>query len=133
MKALILLLLVFASPCARAETIYKSIDPKGGIIYSDEPIHGAKIVERYDAPNSEPGPLGPKTHNDASGVGRAQRALADAERALAEGRDPLPHERKEIVGGGTRLTEDYFQRVLALERAVEKARLRLQQVITRAD
>ncbi|MGH8771988.1 MAG: DUF4124 domain-containing protein [Burkholderiales bacterium] len=131
MKALIFSLLVLASCWVRAEIIYKSVGPEGGVIYSDEPIPGAKIVESYEV--SAPGPRGPiGAQGDANEVARAERVLAEAERALQLGRDPLPGERKGIGGGGSRLTEDYFHRVLALERAVEKAQKRLQQAITGA-
>lgn len=131
MRTSIFVLLLIAGFGVQAETLYKSIDSRGGVIYSDQPIPGAKIVKRFDWSASEPGPRGPAA-DYASEVGRAEAALAEAERALAEGRTPLPGERKGIAGGGARLTEDYFQRVLALERAVESARLRLQNAITRA-
>lgn len=123
MKAILSSLLIFASFPVEAETIYKSMDAKGQVVYSDEPIHGARVVERFEGA-AETGPRGPAPANE---IARAERELEKAERALQLGRGPLPHERKGLAEGGTRLTDDYFQRVLALERAVEKAFLRLEQ------
>jgi hypothetical protein len=125
MKACVLIVLVFASFALGAETIYKSVDANGGVIYSDAPIAGANVVGRFQTPSmGAPGP------GAGSGdVALAERALASAERALNLGRDPLPHER--VAGGAGRLSAAYFERVLALERAVDEARVRLRQEVTR--
>ena len=125
MKALLLTLLVGATFCSEAGTIYKSVDAKGRLIYSDEPIRGARIVKRFEAP-AERGARGPIAPESRGEVARAERALAEAERALQEGRKPLPHERKATGNEGSQLSDGYFERVLALERAVERARMRLQ-------
>lgn len=61
----------------------------------------------------------------AESVASAQKELAQSQKALQEGRTPLPGERKGKVGGGSRLDEAYFQRLRGLERSVEQARLRL--------
>lgn len=55
----------------------------------------------------------------------ADKALVRSEKALQQGRTPLPGERTGKVGGGSRLTEAYFQRVHGLEAAVEQAKQRL--------
>lgn len=44
---------------------------------------------------------------------------------LENGREPLPGERLGMVWGGTRLTQDYFDRIRALELAVQAAKERL--------
>lgn len=125
MKACVLIVLVFASFALGAETIYKSIDANGGVIYSDAPIAGANIITRFQIPSvGAPGPKAPSEE-----VALAERALASAERALNLGRDPLPHER--VAGGAGRLSAAYFERVLALERAVDEARARLREEVTR--
>ncbi|MGH8726902.1 MAG: DUF4124 domain-containing protein, partial [Burkholderiales bacterium] len=90
MKAAILFLLILASFSVPAETIYKSLDANGRVIYSDAPIHGARVVERFEGAD-ETGPRGPAPTGD---VARAERELERAERALQLGREPLPHERK---------------------------------------
>ena len=123
MRASAFIVLCCASFPLHAETIYKSVDANGGIVYSDVPIAGVKMVDRFEM---EGGARGPKAESED--VTLAERALASAERALNQGRNPLPHEL--VAGGGGRLSETYFERVLALERAVEQARARLQQQIT---
>ena len=56
----------------------------------------------------------------------ADKALARSEKALQEGRAPLPGERTGKVGGGSRLNEAYFHRLRALQTAVERAKQRLE-------
>jgi hypothetical protein len=123
MKAAAMLFLLCPSFLAHAEAIYKSIDATGGVIYSDFPIPGAVVIERFD------GAAGRKANQ--LGMTPAEQHLADAERALNEGRHPLPHEMNLLPGGGAQLSEAYFERVLALERAVERARLLLKRQMTR--
>lgn len=55
----------------------------------------------------------------------AHKELGDAERALRMGRTPLPEERRGKAGGGSRLTEAYFQRLRKAETRVEEAKRRL--------
>ena len=55
----------------------------------------------------------------------AQNELARAESALRKGRTPLPGERRGNVGGGSRLTEAYFQRLRQAELRVEQTQQRL--------
>lgn len=55
----------------------------------------------------------------------AHSGFARAEQALQKGRTPLPGERRGNVGGGSRLTEGYFQRLRRLEMLVERAKERL--------
>jgi len=59
-------------------------------------------------------------------VAAAESALAVAKRRLELGREPLPGERRGLAGGGSRLTEEYEQRVAGLEREVSDAEARLQ-------
>jgi hypothetical protein len=53
--------------------------------------------------------------------------LQHAEAELQSGSDPTGADRIGKVGGGTRLRESYFQRVEKLQRAVDKAKLELEQ------
>lgn len=129
------------SCAAGAQTLYKSTMPDGKVIYGDKPVPGAVKVE---APNVTPAskgiaPLTPqesqamkrletdRLQREATGsqVSAAERALADAEAALAAGKEPREGERIGTAKGGSRLNEDYFQRVKALENAVENARRNL--------
>lgn len=57
----------------------------------------------------------------------AQAGLRHAETALVKGRTPHPGERLGTVGGGSRLTQVYFDRIRSLELAVEQAKQRLDQ------
>ena len=60
-------------------------------------------------------------------VREAEEALRAAEEAKRNGEEPLPGERLGVSGGGSRLSEDYFQRQQKLEDDVVKARQALDQ------
>jgi|WetSurMetagenome_2_1015567.scaffolds.fasta_scaffold17180_4 hypothetical protein len=66
-------------------------------------------------------------------VARALDALLGAERALRHGRQPLPGERRHLVDGYSRLTSAYFERLQALQTAVEHARGALQSAYAARD
>lgn len=59
-------------------------------------------------------------------VSAAESALAVAKRRLELGREPLPGERRGLAGGGSRLSEEYEQRIAGLEREVADAEARVQ-------
>jgi hypothetical protein len=56
----------------------------------------------------------------------AQAAVEEARRRLQAGEEPLPGERTGIVGGNTRLNEDYFRRQEALKLDLLRAQQRLE-------
>lgn len=140
---------LFALAClvswpASAQTLYKSTMPDGKVIYGDQPAPGAVKVE---APNVAPASKGiaPLTPQDAQAAKRldsdrarrdstdnqvraAEKALSDAEAALAAGKEPREGERLGTAKGGSRLSEAYFDRQKALEAAVEHARRNLELV-----
>jgi hypothetical protein len=60
-------------------------------------------------------------------IQEAEKALQEAEAAMQAGKEPLPGERLGIAGGGTRLSEAYFERQKALQASVEAARKRLEE------
>ncbi len=60
-------------------------------------------------------------------VNDAISKLQHAEAELQSGAEPTGADRIGKVGGGTRLRESYFQRVEKLQRAVDKAKLELEQ------
>ncbi|ODV01890.1 MAG: hypothetical protein ABT20_15315 [Rubrivivax sp. SCN 70-15] len=66
-------------------------------------------------------------------VARALDALLAAEHALRHGQQPLPGERRHLVDGYSRLTSAYFDRLQALQAAVDKARSRLQSAYAARD
>ena len=146
---LLALLVLAASPVA-AQTAYKSTMPDGRVIYGDGPIPGARKVEKISvaAPrvgDSQGGGAGggedrsaeqtrAKQVDDATRARIAEReerqqrvrdaeeALRAAETAKLNGEEPLAGERIGNAGGGTRLSEEYFQRQKQLEEEVQKAR-----------
>lgn len=127
---------------ARA-TIYKSVMPDGRVIYGEQPQAGARTVEKSVVNVNDTGvqPVSREVIEGASQrASKRSQALAEVSREVqaaevdlraAEsereaGREPLPGERLGIVGPGTRLTEEYFQRQQMLEERVEQARKRLE-------
>lgn len=61
----------------------------------------------------------------------AQTALQQAEAALQLGVEPQPGERLGTVGGGSRLSDEYWERQKRLEEDVERGRKRLDEAIAR--
>jgi hypothetical protein len=127
---------------ASAQTLYKSTMPDGKVIYGDKPVPGAVKVE---APNVTPASKGiaPPTAQETqalkrleadrarrdsteSSVRAAEKALSDAEAALAAGKEPREGERVGTAKGGSRLSEAYFERQKVLEAVVEQARRNLE-------
>lgn len=140
-SSLVLVLLLAASG-ASAQTMYKSTMPDGKVIYGENSEPGAKRVETVTAPPPKSGitvvtPV-EKTQVDQrirqrsaaenakqAELDDARRQLQQAETALEAGKEPLPGERTGTAGGGSRLTDDYWERQKKLEQAVESARARL--------
>ena len=134
-----------------AQTVYKYQRPDGSLVYSDEPIKGARLLERFRLarapaqasraepartaePRSEAQPPDRALRLDGADaeVQAAQKAVDDARGRLQQGVEPLPGERAGNVGGKTtRLTEDYFARVQRLERDLKDANARLEQAYDR--
>lgn len=141
------MLLLASAGIAQAQDIKKYVTPDGRTIYSDVPVPGARAVGEI----APPSPVDPaaqnnaeeNARNDAARARQMERRLAEkaareariqaaearlnsAREALANGKDPLPDERLGIAGGGTRLTEAYYQRQQNNERAVKNAEQMLQ-------
>jgi hypothetical protein len=135
---------LLASVAALAQTVYKSTMPDGSIVYGEKAAAGAARVETLQpAPTSgirgltgEERARAAQSERErataAAGGAQAERELdaarkdlRQAEAARQAGKEPLPNERIGIVGGGSRLTEDYHARQKALEDAVDAARKRV--------
>jgi hypothetical protein len=134
-------MLVLAS--AQAQEIKKYITPDGKIIYSDEPIPGAREAGSVAAPppvdpeareraqeeareNARRAEESSKRAEEEESTGQADLASAElrlqkAVEALEAGKEPLPGERKGTAGGASRLTDAYFNRQKANEQAVRDA------------
>ena len=148
-------LLLVASGSAAAQEIKKYVTPDGKIIYSDEPVPGAREVGTV-APPPEVSPeerraaeraanreakqaeealqrSSESTDEDLSRrekIRAAEKQLEDAKRTLEQGKEPLPGERKGTAGGASRLTEAYFERQRANELAVQKAQKKLNSALS---
>jgi len=136
-------LLAFVAGPAAAQAVKKYVTPEGRVIYSDQPVPGAREAGEVAPPR----PVSPEereaarrtAERDASALQRFERKGGDAggpqqaqvqdleanlERArkqLADGKDPLPGERTGTAGGGSRLNDQYWARQKANEAAVAKA------------
>jgi hypothetical protein len=135
---------------AQAQTVKKYITPDGKTVYSDSPIPGAREVGEIKAPPRLDSGASPQTQGltrkeaeeakaidkrlEQQGVERDRIAaleekLDEAKRKLADGKEPLPGERKGIVGAGTRLTDAYWDRQKANQQAVDNAQRALDDAI----
>jgi Domain of unknown function (DUF4124) len=145
-------LLALAGP-APAQTIYKYERPDGTFLYTDKPVKGGRLVERFnlaqapatpsrqaqarppaEAPRSEVPSENPVFSLDAADaeVRAAQKAVDGAKARLEQGAEPLPGERTGNVGGKTsRLNEGYFARQQQLEQDLKDANERLDQAYQR--
>lgn len=137
------------APAAHADTVYKSIGPAGEVTYGSQPEPGARESIPIDIPSLSPeqrrAALLLRRHEKALSaevnsrlqtlerewrrvdleIVAAQNELAQAENVLQKGRTPLPGERRGKAGGGSRLSEAYFQRLRRSEVRVEAAKQRL--------
>ncbi len=131
---------------ARAETIYKSTGQDGEITYAWQPVPGARKSVALDIQTLSPEQrraaqllraqdkaLSAQVSAELNGrenewrrvdreILSAQGELAQAESALQKGRAPLPGERRGDAGGGSRLTNAYFERLRQAEIRVEHAK-----------
>jgi len=141
-------ILVAAAVClglggvAQAQALKKYITPDGKTVYSDTPVPGAKEVGEVKPPpkvapadRSQAEAAAQRDAKDAQAldkrleqrsaqqnrVAAAEAKLEEAKRTLAEGKEPLPGERKGTAGGASRLTDEYWQRQKANQQAVENA------------
>lgn len=128
---------------AVAQTLYKSTLPDGRIVYGDKPAPDAVKVEET-RPDTKKGGIGGITAREKETlkelektrlqredgqdkVRSAEEALKNAEAALAAGKEPLASERLGTAGGGSRITDAYYERQKKLDADVEQARRELDQ------
>jgi hypothetical protein len=134
-----------------AGKIYRQVMPDGRIVYSDEPIKGARIDDTITPdpavegklwkaeggkrptvpPRTERTPIsrvpppasdGRRSLDDANtDVIRAEMLLEDARKRQEAGVEPLPGERTGLVSGKSRLNEHYNERQRALAEDVAEA------------
>ena len=139
-------LLLVTAWIAEAQVPKKYITPDGKTIYSDVPVPGAREVgEIAPPPKLDPeggGEAEQAARTDAERAREAEKRLQEgssqqdriqaaeaqlenARNALANGKEPSPGERIGVAGGGSRLTDAYYERQKANERAVEQAQKQL--------
>jgi hypothetical protein len=136
-------MLLLAAAGASAQSMYKSTMPDGKVVYGEKPEPGATKVVTIEPPPPKSG-ITIVTPEDRARVDQsirqrtaieneqrrqleeARRQLEQAEAARKAGEEPLPGERLGTLTGGSRLTEDYWERQKKLEQAVEAARARLE-------
>ena len=127
-----------------AQSLYRSTMPDGRVIYSDQPIQGAIQVEQTKPPVAKKGvpTIAPREDSVAKQKEKqrieqevaqqklldAEKALQDAEAALAAGKEPLESELLRAADGTSRVTAAYARRQRGLEQAVAKARTALEKV-----
>jgi hypothetical protein len=143
---LFLVALLAAAAAAHAQSIGRYVFPDGRVVYSDQPVPGAKLVNEIAPPPPAAAPAReakpPAPPAAAPGADRAARlraadtevraATESLERARAQlqaGAEPLPGERTGTAGGGSRLNEAYEERQLANRKAVVDAEERLQRAV----
>jgi hypothetical protein len=146
------LLMLTCAGIAQAQTVKKYVTPDGKTIYSDEPVPGAREVgviapppevseedrqaaeeaaQRDAERANEAGQSADEGLSRREQIREAEQQLEAAKRTLEQGKEPLPGERKGTAGGGSRLTEAYFERQKANEIAVQKAEQKLQSARSR--
>ncbi|MBM3356268.1 MAG: DUF4124 domain-containing protein [Betaproteobacteria bacterium] len=135
---------LWALASAAAQTLYKSTMPDGRIVYGDKPAPGAVKVEPVKTDTAPTGvQVSPareagfvkqmeaerlKREQQHDAVRAAEKALREAEAALAAGKEPLSGERIGTAGGASRLTEAYWERQKSLEQAVSESRRELERL-----
>jgi hypothetical protein len=127
---------------ALGQTFYKSTMPDGQVIYGDKPAPGAVKVEATKVAPATKG-VTPPSSGETQALKKLEadrqkkeaaddrmrsleKALADAEAALAAGKEPREGERIGTASGASRLNDAYWERQKTLESAVEQARRNLE-------
>jgi Domain of unknown function (DUF4124) len=145
---LLVVLALAAASAVDAQKIGRYVFPDGRVVYSDQPVPGAKLVNEVAPPPPPSASPPPSRESKAaapgadSGAERARRleqtdaevraateALERARAQLQAGIEPLPGERTGTAGGGSRLNEAYDARQAANQRAVADAEARLQRAV----
>jgi len=144
----LIVLALAAANAVDAQKIGRYVFPDGRVVYSDQPVPGAKLVNEVAPPPPPSASPPPSRESKAaapgadSGAERARRleqtdaevraateALERARAQLQAGVEPFPGERTGTAGGGSRLNEAYDARQAANQRAVADAEARLQRAV----
>jgi hypothetical protein len=146
-KGLAVLTLAALPLLGAAQTVYKYARPDGTVVYSDVPVHGARLIGQFqlvplpvpEIPESRVQPGGKDPDEQArlrlqalgaadADIKAAEQALKDAQERQQAGVEPLEGERIGNVGGRTtRFGPEYFERQRQLADDVDAAQARLDQ------
>ena len=147
-KGVVFLALALLSGLAAAQTVYKYRHRDGTIVYSDTPIHGAKLIGQFELVPLPPqetreipawppaGSVDERARARVEALNAADAEIKAADRALKEaqerqqaGVEPLPGERLGSLSPTGRqfshFTPEYFDRQRQLADDVEAAQARL--------
>lgn len=146
-KSLLMAITIVTSQVS-AETVYRAVDEKGNVTFSDKPVSSAAQEEqiRINAPvpsaerrqetqqreaelqkaASQTGASSLQSYADRKKA--ARQNLRDAEKRLEDARQVREGDRKGTAGGGSRLTLEYQERVRGAEANVEQARQQLKRM-----
>jgi len=147
MRVLVALLGLFAA-AVEAQTAYRFVMPDGRVVYSDQPVPGARLegtVVTPPAPTS-PAPVSTLTPRQQSlakaaderlrrldeltvEIQNAERDLAAANAALQAGIEPREGERIGTYAGRARLNDAYWARQDDNQMAVASAQARLNRAV----
>ena len=154
---LALLLGACVSAGVMPQTLYKSTDSNGRVIYSDKPVPGAVEIKgarsqpidpesaaraeaereklrRQDAEFQQRQHQRERALDAADAeVTAAANALREAQQRREAGVEPLPGERLGKVGGGSTFAPSYFERQQELDRELSAAQQRLDKAYARRD
>lgn len=147
-RLFLVVLALAAASAVYAQKIGRYVFPDGRVVYSDQPVPGAKLVNevappppptasppppregKVAAPGADPGAARVQRLDAADAeVRAATEALERARTQLQAGTEPFPGERTGTAGGGSRLNEAYDARQAANQRAVADAEARLQRAV----
>jgi hypothetical protein len=149
LRYLVVACIGFSASQLSAQTVYKSVDEKGNVTYSENPpasgkdgkIRSTKELPIDPNQNVVPAivplnlpPLNTEQQNagtagnDADEVSQARAALEEAEAQLKAGADVQPGDFMGKAGGGVRPSPERLQRLEELQRQVEEARKNLKEV-----
>jgi hypothetical protein len=138
-QVLLLAFMVACADAALAQKIGRYVFPDGRVVYSDQPVPGARLANEVAPPPPEgkagkpgeaPGAARLRTLSEADAeVRTATEALEQARARLQAGIEPLPGERTGTAKGGSRLNEAYEERQAANQKAVADAEARLQRAV----
>lgn len=136
---------LFAAGGLSAQTVYKSVDEKGNVIYSENPpakSKSGKIKSTQELtidPNQNVMPAQPplnlpplQTGQDGNAASTgdaaaARTALEEAEARLKAGSETQPGDFRGRAGGGVGPSPQRLQRLEELQRSVDEAREQLNQ------